>query len=346
MRYLMEMFSIKQKQAINSLPDFRNFGVILRILLGINLLALVAALIQSQQLATWLLIYVNISAWVQPALLFGLILLALFSPLLKYLSIWAGRGIVMFIAILSSSLIALLWNWVGLETDSNDLIRTAILSAFAAAIMLYYFAARAKAGSPALAEARIQALTARIRPHFLFNSLNAVLSLVRTEPRRAEMALEELADLFRVLMRDHRDMLPIAEELLLCRQYLNLEKIRLQERLRVEWDIAELPQELKVPPLFLQPLLENAVYHGIEPSEESGTIRIQFRKKGHELHIRLTNPCPSNDQGRRGQHMALDNVRERLNLCYDLEALLETEEITLETGQKEYHVHIILPYKN
>ena len=342
----METFSIKQKQAINSLPDFRNFGVILRILLGINLLALIVALIQSPQLAAWLQIYVNISAWVQPALLLGLILLALFSPLLNNLPVWTGRGIVVFIAILSSSLIILLWNWVGLETDSNSIIRVAILAAFAAAVMLYYFAARARAGSPALAEARIQALTARIRPHFLFNSLNAVLSLVRTEPRRAEMALEELADLFRVLMRDHRDMLPIAEELLLCRQYLNLEKIRLQERLRVEWDVADLPPALKVPPLFLQPLLENAVYHGIEPSEESGTIRIQFRKKGHELHIRLTNPCPNNDQGREGQHMALDNIRERLNLCYDLEAQLETKEITLETGQKEYHVHITLPCEN
>jgi two-component system sensor histidine kinase AlgZ len=205
--------------------------------------------------------------------------------------------------------------------------------------MLTYFALRARAFSPALAEARLQALTARIRPHFLFNSLNAVLSLIRSEPRRAETALEELADLFRALMRDHRDLLPLADEIALCRQYLDLEKLRLGERLNVEWEIAEVPTDLPVPPLMLQPLLENAVYYGIEPSGEAGTIRIRFSRTKSELLIELVNPCLANDKSRSGNRMALANIRERLALYYDLEASLEAAEALGEDGRQVPSVH-------
>jgi hypothetical protein len=111
---------------------------------------------------------------------------------------------------------------------------------------------------------------ARIRPHFLFNSINAVLSLVRAEPARAETALQDMADLFRVLMRDNRDLAPLADEIELCRQYLELEQLRLGERLTVDWNLKSMPGDALVPPLVLQPLLENAVYHGIEPSSQPG----------------------------------------------------------------------------
>ena len=133
------------------------------------------------------------------------------------------------------------------------------------AITLAYFDLRARALSPAVAEARIQALQARIRPHFLYNSINAVLSLIRSEPRRAERALEDLADLFRVLMADNRTLAPIANEVELARQYLALEELRLGERLRVTWRTDTHAADALVPPLILQPLVENAVYHGIEP---------------------------------------------------------------------------------
>ena len=132
--------------------------------------------------------------------------------------------------------------------------------------ILYYFHLRNRALSPALTEARLQALQARIRPHFLFNSINAVLSLIRPEPKRAEAALEDMADLFRVLMADNRDLSTLEREVELTRQYLNLEQLRLGERLQVEWHIDNMPGEALIPPLVLQPLVENAVYHGIEPS--------------------------------------------------------------------------------
>jgi two-component system sensor histidine kinase AlgZ len=217
-------------------------------------------------------------------------------------------------------------------------VRAALLAAVAAGALLAYFRLRADALSPAVAEARLAALTARIRPHFLFNSLNAVLSLIRAEPRRAERALEELADLFRALMREHRDLVPLADEIALCRQYLDLEKLRLGERLQVEWIIDDLPGELRVPPLLLQPLLENAVYHGVEPASAPATIRICFARRGNQLTMELRNPlCPGAGAGS-GNRMALANIRERLALHYDLEARLDARE---EAGH--YVVNMVLP---
>ncbi|MFZ4537429.1 sensor histidine kinase [Propionivibrio sp.] len=341
------MPSIKQNPAGHPLPDFRNFGVMLRILLGVNLLAFAAALVQSAGIIDCVQRYVDMAAWVQPLLLFNLSLLALLGNLLRRLPPWAGQAVVVFLAAASSFLLLDFWSFMAVDDGGwQRLTRAALLGGLCAGAMLFYFALRAKAFSPALAEARLQALTARIRPHFLFNSLTAVLSLIRAEPRRAETALEDLADLFRALMRDHRDLLPLADEIALCRQYLDLEKLRLGERLNVEWEIADVPVDLKVPPLMLQPLLENAVYHGIEPSGDAGKLHIRFARSGDELHIDLSNPCRSSDAALTGNRMALANIRERLALYYDLEARLETSEVTLPGGLHEYRVHIVLPCRS
>ncbi len=338
------MPSIKQNLAGSPLPDFRNFGVMLRILLGVNLLALAAALVRSAGIGDWLQRFMEMAAWVQPLLLFNLALLALTGNVLRRLPLRLGQAAVLLPAALSAALFVDFWRFMGVDEGGwQRVLRAALLGALVAGTLLFYFTLRVRAISPALAEARVQALTARIRPHFLFNSLNAVLSLIRAEPRRAETALEELADLFRALMRDHRDLLPLADEIALCRQYLDLEKLRLGERLNVEWDIAEMPGDLKVPPLMLQPLLENAVYHGIEPSDEAGTLRIRFARKGDELHIDLANPCSGGREPQGGNRMALANIRERLALYYDLEARLETGAVKLANGRSEYHVHIVLP---
>ena len=326
------------------MPDFRNFGVMLRVLLGVNLLALGAALIQSAEIGDWIQRFVDMAAWVQPLLLFNLSLLALSGSLLRYLTPWVGSLLVVLVAAGSAALLVDFWHFMGVEGGGwQRLLRDALLGAGVAGAMLFYFSLRARSFSPALTEARLLALTARIRPHFLFNSLNAVLSLIRSEPRRAETALEELAELFRALMRDHRDLFPLADEIALCRQYLDLEKLRLGDRLNVEWEIIDVPTDLKVPPLMLQPLLENAVYHGIEPSGETGTVRIRFTRSGDKLHIDLANPCQSGKEVQSGNHMALTNIRERLALYYDLEARLETKEVRLENGAHEYRVHIVLP---
>src|SRR6185369_7542128 len=137
-------------------------------------------------------------------------------------------------------------------------------------------------------------------------SINAVLSLVRSEPQRAEAALEDMAELFRVIMRDNRDLAPLADEVELCRHYLDLEKLRLGDRLEVDWNVKSMPGDALVPPLMLQPLLENAVYHGIEPSTERGTVSINIFLSRDEIHAVLKNPYRA-DGGRHhsGNKMAL-----------------------------------------
>jgi len=211
---------------------------------------------------------------------------------------------------------------------------------FIAGVLLFYFQLRAKALSPAIAEARLQALQARIRPHFLFNSITAVLSLMRSEPRRAETALEDLADLFRVLMRDNRQLAPLSDEVELCRQYLDLEKLRLGERLTIEWHIDNMPGDAQVPPLLLQPLLENAVYHGIERSSVPGVIAINIFLRRGEVHAILRNPYKMTHSDHGGNNMALANIRERLALHFDAEASLASK-----TKRDSYEVHIRMPYR-
>ncbi|GHU36115.1 alginate O-acetyltransferase [Betaproteobacteria bacterium] len=338
------MPSIKHYATGHPLPDFRNFGVMLRILLGVNLGALAAALVQSDDIGEWMRQYIEMSIWVQPLLFFNLALLGLFARLIRLLPARLGQIAVILLVVLSALLQVDFWQFMGILNDQwPNSARAALLAALAAGGLLLYFEMRARIFSPALAEARLQALTARIRPHFLFNSLNAVLSLIRSEPRRAEEALEELADLFRALMRDHRDLLPLADEIALCRHYLDLEKLRLGERLNVKWKIGDIPTDMEIPPLMLQPLLENAVYHGIEPSGKPGTIYISLARKGNELRVRLSNPCTDGDETVKGNNMALANIRERLALYYDLEARLVTREMTLPDGSREYRVLIVLP---
>lgn len=337
------MASIKQNPEGLPLPDFRNASVILRVVLGANLAAGVAALVLSAGVHDWPARYVDLALWVEPLLLLNVALLALGDSLLRRLPAAVGQALVVALGAVSSALLYDFWRFMAFtEGGWSQVLRAGIFGALTSAALLYYLGQRVRSLAPALAEARLQALTARIRPHFLFNSLNAVLSLIRSEPRRAETALEELAELFRALMRDHRDLLPLADEIALCRQYLNLEKLRLGDRLNVEWEIVDVPDDVTVLPLMLQPLLENAVYHGVEASGEPGTVHIRFARSGDELHIDLANPC-GGEAAQGGNKMALANIRERLALFYDLEARLETGEVVGPDGRREYHVHIVLP---
>jgi two-component system sensor histidine kinase AlgZ len=198
------------------------------------------------------------------------------------------------------------------------------IAGFLAVGLTEYFRLRARAYSPSFSEARLQALQARIRPHFLFNSLNAVLGLMRSDPRRAETTLENIASLFRVFMRDARELVPLDDEVVTCKEYLAIEQLRLGERLCIAWHLEEMPGDALLPSLLLQPLIENAVHHGIEPSIESGTIEISALRIGERVRVEILNPIPVAASPRAGNQMALSNVRERLMLLYDMEAELRT----------------------
>ena len=323
----------------NRLPNLRNLGVALRILIITNVLLTLVAVILSASFAEFLTFVTSISAIAQPMLLVSLLLLYTIYPLLKQLRYW--HGIVAIFSVVLVTTFSLHW-LLAQALIFNNLIsanRTLFYAFVITAITLYYFNLQQRAYSPAIDEARLQALQARIRPHFLFNCINAVLSLIRSQPKRAETALEDMADLFRVLMADNRDLVPLAQEIALCRQYLALEKLRLEERLIIEWQIDDMPPDALIPPLLLQPLIENAVYHGIEPLPAGGKITIQIYTKRNEVHLVLSNPYSIKNTRHIGNQMALKNIKERLTLHFDLEASLKSSQ-----SNDEYQVHITLPH--
>ncbi|HYW04156.1 MAG TPA: sensor histidine kinase [Gammaproteobacteria bacterium] len=191
------------------------------------------------------------------------------------------------------------------------------------------------------AEARIQALQARIRPHFLFNSMNTIAALIRGQPDTAEQAVEDLADLFRASLRDSRSQVRLSEELGICGLYERIERLRLGDRLEVEWHLGEVPEDATVPVLCLQPLIENAIYHGIEPRSRGGTVHVIGHRQGDELEIEICNPLPTGRERRRraGNQIALDNIRQRLALVYGRRGRLLQEQ-----GEDYYRVRLHFPY--
>lgn len=194
------------------------------------------------------------------------------------------------------------------------------------------------------AESRFHALQARIRPHFLFNSMNTIASLTRSNPLAAEQAVEDLADLFRASLADSRQRIPLSEELEIARLYERMEKQRLGERLTVRWQLDPLPSDAMIPSLTIQPLLENAIYHGVERLPDPGIVELDGRREGDMLHITIGNPLPANDVpgqvGHMGNGMALDNIRERLALAFGSAARLD-----VEAGRERFRVTLSFPYQ-
>jgi len=178
------------------------------------------------------------------------------------------------------------------------------------------------------ARARIRALQARIRPHFLFNSMNTIAALTRSNPERAEEAIEDLADLFRVSLSDARAQITLREELEVARIYQRIEQLRLGERLHVKWDVASLPPRAIMPSLLLQPLLENAIGHGIEPLPDGGTVTVRGWLEDEVIVIEVRNPVAGTlrQSSRPGNRMALDNIRQRLELAFPGRSAVEVED--------------------
>jgi two-component system sensor histidine kinase AlgZ len=331
--------SINQTGTGIRLPNFCNFGVMLRTLVLVNGLALGAAVLRARTLEDIETQFFLVAVYTEPVLVVSLLLAcAARRPLY-------AMGYFPALAVLAVVEVALVWGWA-LAFDrllplgsSPGFGHAAFFTLFATGVTLGYFDLRARALSPAVAEARIQALQARIRPHFLYNSINTVLSLIRKEPQRAERALEDLADLFRVLMADDRSLQPVANEVKIARQYLAIEQIRLGDRLRVAWRTDDMPGDALVPTLLVQPLVENAVYHGVEPLEGGGEITIEVKREGDRVAFRLANPYREGGESQSGNRMALANIRERLQLHFDEEATMRTAHV-----DGVWEVRIVLPY--
>ena len=221
------------------------------------------------------------------------------------------------------------------------LLRSLTMSTVIAAVILRYLYVRHAWRQQVLAEARarIQALQARIRPHFLFNSMNTIAALTRSQPELAEAAIEDLSDLFRASLDQSDERATLGDEVALARRYLNIEALRLGERLAVVWDLDALPMDMKVAPLMMQPLLENAISHGIEPLPTGGTISVVGRRRDGMVEIEIRNPVPDGGSGasRRGSQIAQENIRQRLLLAFG-------ERARLEAGLRDGIYRVILRY--
>lgn len=211
----------------------------------------------------------------------------------------------------------------------------------ALALRYFYVSAEWKRSIEQEALARIRALQARIRPHFLFNSMNTIAALTRSSPERAEQAVEDLADLFRASLSDASARITLKEELEIARTHQRIEQLRLGDRLTVQWDVEDLPMRTLVPSLIVQPLLENAVYHGVETLPRGGEVFIVGRRRKDQVYIEVRNPilAQPNYANREGNRMALENIRQRLELAWPGRARVETEQ-----RDGEFCARLIFPY--
>ncbi len=197
----------------------------------------------------------------------------------------------------------------------------------------------------AQSRAEIQALQARIRPHFLFNSMNTIASLIAISPELAEKAIEDLCDLFRASLAE-KNKHQLRDEIELTKSYLAIESLRLGKRLQIAWSIDDNVQNIEVPSLCLQPLVENAVYHGIEPLEKGGKIKISALQIDNKLQLTVSNPLVSATESskrpsliaEKGNQMAQDNIKQRLKLVYGNDG-----RFTINARKNKYTVSLLIP---
>jgi two-component system sensor histidine kinase AlgZ len=331
------------------LPDFCAIRMLFAVVITAELLAIVLTLGAGGGLENLGAELSTRSLFVQWIAIGATALLCLFKPLLRPLN-HTTAGLAAWGLILLTALgVVLLALWLdphlaGAAGSMAFIVRTLGVTAIIAAIVLRYMYEQHCQRERELAEAqaRFAALQARIRPHFLFNSMNTIASLTRADPARAEAVVEDLSELFRASLADSSALSTLGEELELAEGYLRIEAQRLGERLHVVWDLEDLPREAQLPKLLLQPLLENAVYHGIEPAPDGGTITVSGRYRRGVVNLAIRNTLPAAARPgvtRSGNRIAMDNVRDRLASLYGDEAGMVVGRV-----ENDYQVRLHFPY--
>jgi two-component system sensor histidine kinase AlgZ len=321
-----------------SVFDVCHVGVVLRALLLVHAVLAVGVMFVAASVPAWAALVAAGSALALPGVLMWLLATCAAKRPLGALPLpgqWAAALALGALSGLAGALLA----WLPMPDDApgGHWLAAALAGAGFAAALFQWLHMRALAALPADTTARLAELQSRIRPHFLFNTLNTALSLVRLDPARAEGVLEDLSELFRVALSDTGAATTLADEVELARRYLAIEQIRFGERLKVVWELDLGAGAARVPPLLLQPLVENAVRHGVEPAAEGGSIRVRTRVHLGRALVSIVNTVPA-AESRPGNGMALHNVRERLRLMHDVAASFETRR---EGGM--FRVQIVLP---
>jgi two-component system, LytTR family, sensor histidine kinase AlgZ len=298
--------------------DACHVGVILRTVLTVQLLMAVGAMYVTHDFLGWFYLLAILTGAALPAALLWLVVACALKNPLQKLSRTGQALSGMALGALAGLYGCALLVWVGFITQAAW-VASAVSGALVAAGMVAVLIWRAEQRKPASAAARLSELQSRIRPHFLFNTLNSAIALVRAEPAKAETLLEDLSELFRSALVDQGDAVTLDQEIELAKRYLAIEAVRFGNRLRVEWVIDPASLAAKLPPLLLQPLVENAVKHGVEPSTTGAEIKISTQRRGSLIVIKITNTAPGG-QGHAGHGVALKNVEDRLRLLHDVQA--------------------------
>ena len=293
-------------------------GVVLRAVLFVEVVIGVGALYGASGPWNWLLRQSVLTGAALPATLVWLIIACSAKNVLSRLPQSGQYAAGLTLGALAGAYGCAMLVVVGL-LEQPPWIAAASTGAALAAALVAALEMRAKGRAPAATAARLSELQARIRPHFLFNTLNSAIALVRAEPAKAETMLEDLSELFRHALVDHGEAVTLSDEIGLAQRYLAIEQVRFAERLQVEWSIDPNAGNARLPPLLLQPLVENAVRHGVEPSASGATVRVSTRRRGSVVVIKVTNTVPAG-AGAPGHGVALDNVRDRLRLLHDVQA--------------------------
>ena len=305
-----------------SMFDACHVGVVLRVVLFVQAVVGVGAMFGAGELLDWLLRFSLLTGGVLPATLLWLIAVCAFKSRLNRLdAAWQwliGTLLGATAGLYGCGLLALM----GLLQPAQWWASAASGTLLSAMVLAGLFW-RAKARTPAATAARLAELQSRIRPHFLFNTLNSAIALVRAEPRKAEAVLEDLSELFRSALADPAESVTLGQEIALAQRYLEIEQIRFGDRLQVQWSLDASADRARLPPLLLQPLVENAVRHGVEPSASGAQLKISTLRRGSKVVIKVTNSAPSGG-GQPGHGLALTNVRERLFLLHDVQAQFKT----------------------
>lgn len=302
--------------------DACNVGVVLRAVLFVEAVVGVGVMFMTVRFVDWLLRFSLLTGGVLPATLAWLIVACVLKGYIARL----GRPVQWVAGIVLGAIAGLygcgLMAMMGL-LDGPPWVASAAAGALLSSVLVAGLVWRAKARTPAATAARLAELQSRIRPHFLFNTLNSAIALVRAEPAKAESVLEDLSELFRHALADATESVTLGQEIELAQRYLAIEQIRFGDRLQVQWNLDPEADLARLPPLLLQPLVENAVRHGVEPSAAGAQVKISTVRRGSVVVLKVTNSTPAG-VGERGHGLALANVRERLALLHDVQAQFKT----------------------
>ena len=297
--------------------DACEVGVILRAVLFVEAVVAVASLFSATTAWDWLATVALLTGGALTGTLGWLIAVCLLKKQLARISRSPQYAVGMVLGAMAG-LYSCGWLALAGFVSPAPWLASASAGAFMAGLLVTALVLRARGRTPAATTARLAELQARIRPHFLFNTLNSAIALVRDEPAKAETLLEDLSDLFRHALADHGESATLAQEIALAQRYLAIEQVRFGERLQLEWALDPAADLARLPPLLLQPLVENAIRHGVEPSPTGAHIRVSSQRRGNRVIVKVTNTVPCG-QGEPGQGVALDNVRNRLRLLHDLQ---------------------------